>query len=116
MGYLDNTGLAYLWGKITSIFTPNTRTVNSKALTSDITLDGSDIPVTTNSQTTIDAAIDSCIKTVNGTGPDSNGNVEVETSGVPESHAASTTVYGGGTSSLYGHVKLSDTYSSQVSN
>lgn len=29
---------------------------------------------------------------------------------VPTSHAASTTEYGGGTASLYGHVKLSDNY------
>lgn len=30
--------------------------------------------------------------------------------GVPTSHASSTTEYGGGTASLFGHVKLSDAY------
>lgn len=41
--YLDNTGLSYLWGKIKSLFVPQTRTVNGKALSSDITLTAEDV-------------------------------------------------------------------------
>ena len=33
----------------------------------------------------------------------------------PSSHAANSTTYGGGTSSNYGHVKLTDTYNTQQS-
>lgn len=41
--YLDNTGLSYLWGKIKSLFVPQTRTVNGKALSSNITLTAEDV-------------------------------------------------------------------------
>lgn len=41
--YLDNTGLSYLWGKIKALFVPQTRTVNGKALSSDITLTAEDV-------------------------------------------------------------------------
>ena len=39
-----------------------------------------------------------------------------DTSRAPESHASTATTYGLGDASNYGHVKLSDTYSSKVSN
>lgn len=41
--YLDSTGLTYLWGKIKSLFVPQTRTVNGKSLNADITLTASDV-------------------------------------------------------------------------
>lgn len=46
MGFLDNTGLARLWEHINSLLgsrIPATRTINGKALTSDITLNASDV-------------------------------------------------------------------------
>lgn len=45
--YLDDTGLGYVWGKmktyVASLFVPQTRTINSKALSSDVTLSTSDL-------------------------------------------------------------------------
>ena len=35
---------------------------------------------------------------------------------VPTSHASSTTEYGGGTSTMYGHIKLSDNYETSAGN
>lgn len=46
MGFLDNTGLARLWEHINSLLggrVPATRTINGKTLTSDITLNASDV-------------------------------------------------------------------------
>ena len=46
MGFLDNTGLARLWEHINSLLgnrVPATRTINGKALSSDITLSASDV-------------------------------------------------------------------------
>lgn len=41
--YLDNTGLSYLWGKIKTLFVPQTRKINNKALDADITLTAEDV-------------------------------------------------------------------------
>lgn len=41
--YLNDTGLTYLWGKIKSLFVPQTRTINGKALSADISLTASDV-------------------------------------------------------------------------
>lgn len=45
--YLDDNGLLYVWGKmkayVASLFVPQTRTINSKALSSDVTLNTSDL-------------------------------------------------------------------------
>lgn len=59
-------------------YVPTTRTVNSKALSANITLSASDV------------------------------------SAAPASHASTATTYGQGTSSNYGHVKVSDSYTSSA--
>ena len=41
--YIDNDGLLYFWQKIKNAFVPSTRTVNGKALSSNVTLKTSDI-------------------------------------------------------------------------
>lgn len=41
--YLDYDGLLYFWQKIKTLFVPVTRTVNSKALSADISLTASDV-------------------------------------------------------------------------
>ena len=43
MSFLDTTGLTYLWKKIKATFVPLTRTINSKALTTNITLTSTDV-------------------------------------------------------------------------
>lgn len=41
--YLNDTGLSYLWEKIKSLFVPQTRTINGKELSSDVTLSAEDV-------------------------------------------------------------------------
>ena len=41
--YLDYDGLLYFWQKLKAYFVPQTRTVNNKALSADITLTASDV-------------------------------------------------------------------------
>ena len=45
-----------------------------------------------------------------------NAYIALNNAKAPKSHAASDTTYGAGTATNYGHVKLSDTYKSAVSN
>lgn len=49
--YLDYDGLLYFWQKIKTVFVPNTRTVNGKALSTDITLTASDVSALPSSTT-----------------------------------------------------------------
>lgn len=92
--YLDNDGLLYFWQKIKNTFalvshshaisdvTDLQTTLNGKAASSH----SHAIADVTNLQTTLDGK-------------------------APKSHASSATTYGAGTSSNYGHVKLSDSTS-----
>ena len=73
---LDNTQ----WWDGTFQLVPSSRTINSKNLTSDITLDASDVGA------------------------------------APTSHASSSTDYGVGNNSNYGHLKLTDTISANSTN
>ena len=41
--YLDDTGLSHFWSKIKALFVPQTRTVNGKALSSNIALTATDV-------------------------------------------------------------------------
>lgn len=49
--YLDSNGLTTLWNKIKGTFVPQTRKVNGKALSSDITLSASDVSALPSSTT-----------------------------------------------------------------
>lgn len=49
--YLDYDGLLYFWQKIKNVFVPNTRKVNGKALSADITLTASDVSALPSSTT-----------------------------------------------------------------
>ena len=57
--FLDGNGLAYLWGRLRAAVVPVTRTVNGKALDSDITLSAADVGAATAAQ--VNQAIDKAI-------------------------------------------------------
>ena len=78
--YIDGSGLSHFMGIIKGWAVPNTRKVNGHALSADVTVSKSDVGL---------------------------GNV-TNTEQAPKAHASTATTYGAGTSSNYGHVKLSD--------
>lgn len=51
MKYLDSAGLSYLWSKIKAKFVPQTRTINGKALSANISLSASDVGASSSSHT-----------------------------------------------------------------
>ena len=78
-------------------YVPKTRTVAGKALSSNITLAASDVGAVPTS------------RTVNGKALSSNITLAASDVGAaPTGHASTGTTYGKGTSSNYGHVKLTD--------
>lgn len=108
---------------------PITRKVNGKALSSDIELDASDVNATPidHASSGTDYGIGNSVKYGHlklSSDTDSSSGVDggtaatpyavkaVADSKAPKSHASSDTTYGKGTSSYYGHVKLSDSTSS----
>ena len=117
--YLDDNGLLYFWQKIKLVFAP----LASPALTGTPT---APTPTTGDSSTKLAttafvaaavAAQTSGVSGVKGNSESSyrTGNVNLTAANVgaaPTSHASSSDTYGKGTSSNYGHVKLSDSTSS----
>lgn len=82
-------------------FVPKTRTINSKALSSNITLNAADVGAVPTT------------RTVNGKALSSNIELSASDVGAPnKNHYSQTTNYGLGTDVGYGHVKLSDSNSS----
>ena len=78
-------------------YVPKTRTVNSKALSSNIVLSASDVNAVPKSRTVNNKALSS--------------NISLTASDVgaaPTDHSNTATTYGKGTSTKYGHVKLTD--------
>lgn len=65
--YLDYEGLLYFWQKIKNTFVPSTRTVNGKALSSNITLSASDVSALPSSTTIPSAGTGSSYPTMDGT-------------------------------------------------
>lgn len=76
---------------------PVTRTVNGKALSSNITLSASDVSAVPTTRTVNSKALSSNITLT-----------AANVGAAPTSHASTATTYGKGTSSNYGHVKISD--------
>ena len=119
--YLDDNGLLYFWQKIKLIFAP----LASPSLTGTPT---APTPTTGDSSTKIAttafvaAAVAAQTAGVSGVKGDAEssyrtGNVNITPANVgaaPTSHASSSTTYGKGTNSNYGHVKLSDSINSST--
>ena len=97
MSFLDETGLAYFYSKLKEKFI---RTVNGigPSSTGNVTLAASNIGTSDNSN------VQSKISTL-----ETNVN-----SKAPTSHASSATTYGIGTTANYGHLKISDNYTSSA--
>ena len=97
MSFLDENGLAYFYSKLKEKFI---RTVNGigPSSTGNVTLAASNIGTSDNSN------VQSKISTL-----ETNVN-----SKAPTSHASSATTYGMGTTANYGHLKISDNYTSSA--
>ena len=65
--YLDYDGLLYFWQKLKAYFVPQTRTVNNKALSADITLTASDVSALPDSTVIPSAGTGSSYPTMDGT-------------------------------------------------
>ena len=127
--HLPSGYLGYLAYNLASGAVPQTRTVNSKALSSNITLSASDVgalPDSTSiptkvSDLTNDSGFISSYTETDPTVPSwakassKPSYTASEVGAAPTSHASTATTYGTGTSSNYGHVKLSDSTSSTSS-
>lgn len=102
----------------------NLNTLSGKVDTaeSNITSLGSDLDTAEGNITNIQSAIgnyntDSSDPDYKGTISDRLDTVETASGGsAPSNHASATTAFGIGTSTLYGHVKLDDTYDQSVAN
>lgn len=108
--YVDNDGLLYFWQKIKNTFA---KTSDVPTKTSDLTNDsgyitGADVPEGAAASTTT-PKMDGTAAAGSETAFARGDHVHpVDTSRAPTSHASTGTTYGKGTSSNYGHVKLSD--------
>lgn len=108
--YLDNEGLLYFWQKIKTTFA---KASDVPTKTSDLTNDSGFI---TSEDVPEGAAASTTTPKMNGTAAVGTETAfargdhvhPVDTSRAPTSHASTGTTYGKGTSSNYGHVKLSD--------
>ena len=123
--YLDNNGLLYFWQKIKNLFALKTSVVTQ------VTRSGTTFTAKNSDGTqlfTFSQKDDTVSKT--STTPKMDGTAAIgsetayaagdhvhpsDTSRAPTSHASSATTYGAGSSSNYGHVKLSDSTSSTSS-
>ena len=108
--YVDNDGLLYFWQKIKNTFA---KTSDVPTKTSDLTNDSgyitsADVPEGSAASTTT-PKMDGTAAAGSETAFARGDHVHpVDTSRAPTSHASTGTTYGKGTSSNYGHVKLSD--------
>ncbi|MBO6267937.1 MAG: hypothetical protein J6N19_02185 [Clostridium sp.] len=108
--YVDNDGLLYFWQKIKNTFA---KTSDVPTKTSDLTNDSGYI---TSADVPEGAAASTTTPKMDGTAAAGSETAfargdhvhPVDTSRAPTSHASTGTTYGKGTSSNYGHVKLSD--------
>lgn len=108
--YVDNDGLLYFWQKIKNTFA---KTSDVPTKTSDLTNDSgyitsADVPEGSTASTTtpkMDGTATVGTETAFARGDHIH---PTDTSRAPTSHASTGTTYGKGTSSNYGHVKLSD--------
>ena len=108
--YVDNDGLLYFWQKIKNTFA---KTSDVPTKTSDLTNDSGYI---TSADVPEGAAASTTTPKMDGTAAVGTEKAfargdhvhPVDTSRAPTSHASTGTTYGKGTSSNYGHVKLSD--------
>ena len=65
--YLDYDGLLYFWQKLKTYFVPQTRTINGKALSANVTLTASDVSALPDSTTIPSPGTGSSYPTMNGT-------------------------------------------------